>query len=101
MASQKITSKNIKQGKWNGEKCEVELGTVICGESPPTWWCSKLKGQRLKCVKVKYCNQTFFLFDGDGSGSHKVFETMGGPFDAGHKSIPVDDITTFKLNKDS
>ena len=83
-------------GHWNGEPCQAEKGTVICGKAMrPTWWCASLAGQRLKCVKVTQDGQSVFLNDEDGSGSHKVFETQGGPRCANHANIPVDDAGTF------
>ena len=49
------------KGNWNGEEAEITLGTVICGKSlRPTWWCAKLEGERLECVKVNYFDQEFF-----------------------------------------
>jgi hypothetical protein len=83
-------------GHWNGEPCQAETGTVVCGKAMRlTWWCASLEGKRLKCVKVLQDGYTFFLNDEDGSGSHKVFETRGGPWCAPHASIPVDDANTF------
>lgn len=83
------------KGKWNYEDCESQTGTVIIGKSlMPTWWCSKLEGQRRKCVRVSYGGTFFYLDDEDGSGSRKVFDKGGGP-DSGHKSLPVDDESTF------
>lgn len=86
----------MKQAHWNGEKCDAQTGTVIVGNVEiPTWWCYGMTGQRRKCVRVDYGGDIFFLDDEDGSGSHKVFDTMGGPFCAGHKSLPIDDESTF------
>ena len=91
---------SLKEGMWNGEKCLCFTGSVLCGKPlRPTWWCAKHEGERLKCVKVLYQGQMFFIYDGDGSGSNKVFNTSGGPFCAGHKSIPVDDEQSFALDK--
>jgi hypothetical protein len=82
---------------WNGENCEAQTGTVIVGTVPVrTWWCAGLEGQRRKCVRVDYKGDVFYLDDEDGSGSHKVFETQGGPWCAGHKSLPVDDESSFR-----
>jgi hypothetical protein len=82
--------------RWNGEACHAQTGTVIVGKPlRPTWWCAALEGQRFQCVRVDYHGDVFFLADDDGSGSHKVFQTAGGPFCASHKSLPVDDASTF------
>jgi len=84
-----------KTAKWNYEKCEAQTGTVIVGKSMmQSWWCSQLEGRRRKCVRVNYAGEVFFLDDEDGSGSRKVFEWGGGP-NTGHKSLPVDDESTF------
>jgi hypothetical protein len=92
-----MTEHTEMNAKWNGEPCRADRGTVICGAvEVPTWWCKQLEGKRVKCVRVNYHGQVFFLGDDDGSGSYKVFETEGGPFCTGHKSLPVDDPTTFE-----
>jgi hypothetical protein len=84
-----------KTARWNYEKCDAQTGTVVVGKSQmPSWWCSQMDGQRRKCVRVNYRGKVFFLDDEDGSGSLKVFECGGGP-DSGHKSLPVDDESTF------
>lgn len=83
--------------KWNYEPCRADKGTVVCGKvDKPTSWCKPLEGRRVKCVRVDYRGEVFFLGDDDGSGSYKVFKTEGGPFCAGHKSLPVDDPDTFE-----
>ena len=85
--------------RWNGERCNAQAGTVIVGKSlRETFWHHGLEGQRRKCVRVDYNSGIFWLDDEDGSGSRKVFETAGGPFAAGHKSLPVDDESTFQKN---
>lgn len=85
----------MKKGKWNYEDCEAQTGTAIVGKSRrPTWWCAGLEGFRRKCVKVVYNGGVFFLDDENGSGSRKIFTEDGGP-GSGHKSLPVDDETTF------
>jgi hypothetical protein len=45
---------------------------------------------------VDYHGEIFFLDDEDGGGSYKVFKTAGGPWCAGHKSLPVDDDASFE-----
>lgn len=94
-----IQNRRQKSARWNGEKCQAQTGTVIVGKvEVPTWWCAGLTGQRFPCVRVDYNGEVFYLADDDGSGSHKVFETAGGPFCAGHKSLPVDDESSFIPN---
>lgn len=91
----------MSEAHWNGEKCTAVVGTVVVGRAPqPTWWCAKLVGQRIKCVRVEYQGDVFYLNDDDGSGTHKVFGTKGGPFCAGHASIPVDDEATFQPGRE-
>lgn len=86
----------MKTAHWNGEPCEAKTGTVIVGKSArSTWWCAKMGGERRKCVRVDVGGEIFFIDDEDGSGSHKVFETMGGPFCAPHSSVPVDNESSF------
>lgn len=81
--------------RWNGEPCQAEVGTAIVGKSPrPTWWCAGMEGRRRKCVRVCYQGETFYLDDEDWSGSFKIFVAGGDPF-TGHKSLPVDDETSF------
>ena len=88
----------MSKGQWNYEPCEADKGTVVVGKSPrSTWWCASIEGHRVKCVRVTYGEEEFFIDDEDGSGSKKVFELGGGP-DSKHSSIPVDDSSTFELS---
>jgi hypothetical protein len=92
-ASQKIEN---CQGHWNGEEAVCIKGSVVIGKSEKnTWWSANLIGQRRECIKVIYRGESFYIDDADGSGSRKVFEGKGGP-EMPHKSIPVDDESTFK-----
>ncbi len=85
-----------EKAQWNYEDCIAERGSVICGKAlRPTWWCANIRGARIKCVRVTYGDQVFFLKDDDGTGSRKVFELGGGP-DSYHASIPVDDKSSFR-----
>lgn len=80
---------------WNGQPCKATYGTVVCGRSPrPTWWCAGLEGKRLVCVKVEYGNQVFYLENAEGQATIKLTAGKGSP-QYGHKSIPVDDHSSF------
>ena len=85
----------MKVAKWNYETCQAQAGTAIVGKCErPTYWHNGLEGQRRRVVRLVYNGDVFFIDDEDGSGSRKVFERGGGP-DSSHKSIPVDDESTF------
>ena len=91
---------NAKPPRWNYEPCKAVLGTVkVVKSERETWWCAKLEGHRLKCVKVMCGNSSFFINNEDGSGFRKVFEQGGGP-DSYHASIPVDDPDSFRQSPD-
>ena len=89
----------MKKAQWNYEDCQAQTGTAIVGKCErPTYWHAGLEGQRRRVVRVDYKGDVFFIDDEDGSGSRKVFERGGGP-DSGHKSLPVDDESTFIPDK--
>lgn len=91
------------EASWNYEPATAERGTVVVGTvEKPTWWCAGMHGQRRKCVRVisgNFPEGEFFIDDEDGSGTRKVYERGGGP-DSSHKSLPVDDPSTFVKTDD-
>lgn len=67
-------------GRWNGEACTAQAGTVVITKADrPTWWSAEHEGKRWPCLRVDYKGHVFFLADHDGSASQKVFEEGGGP----------------------
>jgi hypothetical protein len=100
----------INGAQWDGLECEAVKGTAIVGiAAKPTYWYAGIVGQRVSVVRVTCLRTwrpdgtpgdlpadmppTFFLFNGDGSGEAKV--RGGGHWRLGHKSVAVDDPTTF------
>ncbi len=84
-----------EEGKWNYERARAQRGTVVVGVSPaPAAWSRPMEGQRLRCVKVFYDGDEFYLDDSTGWGTEKVFKRGGGP-DSPHRTIHVDDPSTF------
>ncbi|MCH8247069.1 MAG: hypothetical protein IH951_11755 [Bacteroidetes bacterium] len=83
--------------QWNYERCVAAKGSVICGAhdpEKPLSWCKDIAGKRLKCVRIRYGSEQFFILDDNGQGTEKVWTLGGGP-DTSHSSIPVDDPNTF------
>ena len=77
--------KNLNKPRWNYENCQAQLGSVVIGECPETWWCYDKMGKRVACIKVIYGDSHFFISD-DFNGRSKVFERGGGP-DSAHRSL--------------
>lgn len=91
----------IENAQWDGESVMAIAGTVEVsdGHMPSTWWCSKLKGQRVPCLLVQmntpseFGRHPPFYIDRD-SGILKV--SNGGGWRYAHRSIPVTKPYTFQ-----
>lgn len=82
---------------WNGEVLDPPAlkvwGTVVDQPDFPDLWYRKedLIGTRVKAVAVLYNGASFYLYDQDGQGWHKVTEGHGSPR-WGHLGIGLRDV---------
>lgn len=81
--------KVIENAKWNFEPCEAHECTVKVKDVTdlyPLFWGRDIIGKYVHAVRVRQHDSTFFLYDGDKSGTFKVTTGKGSP-NCGHRGI--------------